>query len=86
MLFRSGHDMSIVNGISRIGFMKGGGKALWKDENIADSITVHAIDFIKHQFERREHYEEKPASKSVLSIKMLEYIVYILFSFLTLIN
>lgn len=41
------HDMSIVNGISRIGFMKGGGKALWKDENIADSIAVHAIDFIK---------------------------------------
>ena len=43
----NGHDMSIVNGISRIGFMKGGGKALWKDENIADSIAVHAIDFIK---------------------------------------
>ncbi|ADV42076.1 MAG: arylsulfatase [Bacteroides helcogenes] len=42
-----GHDQAIVNGISRIGFMKGGGKALWKDENIADSITVHAIDFIK---------------------------------------
>ena len=42
-----GHDMSIVNGIGRIGYMKGGGKALWKDENIADSITDHAIDFIK---------------------------------------
>lgn len=42
-----GHNQSIVNGISRIGYMKGGGKALWKDENIADSITVHAIDFIK---------------------------------------
>lgn len=42
-----GHDMSIVNGISRIGYMKGGGKALWKDENIADSITSHAIGFIK---------------------------------------
>ena len=42
-----GHDMSIVNGISRIGYMKGGGKALWKDENIADSITTHAIDFIR---------------------------------------
>lgn len=42
-----GHDMSIVNGIGRIGYMKGGGKALWKDENIADSITTHAIDFIK---------------------------------------
>ena len=42
-----GHDMTIVNGIGRIGYMKGGGKALWKDENIADSITSHAIDFIK---------------------------------------
>jgi len=39
--------MSIVNGISRIGFMKGGGKALWKDENIADSLTTHAIQFIE---------------------------------------
>ncbi len=42
-----GHDMSIVNGISRIGYMKGGGKALWKDENIADSIASHAIQFIR---------------------------------------
>lgn len=42
-----GHDMSIVNGIGRIGYMKGGGDALWKDENIADSITSHAVDFIK---------------------------------------
>lgn len=41
-----GHDMSIVNGIGRIGYMKGGGKALWKDENIADSITDHAVDYI----------------------------------------
>ena len=42
-----GHNYSIVNGIGRIGYMKGGGKALWKDENIADSITAHAVDFIK---------------------------------------
>ncbi len=41
-----GHDMSIVNGIGRIGYMKGGGSALWKDENIADSITLHAVDYI----------------------------------------
>lgn len=47
-----GHDMAIVNGIGRIGYMKGGGKALWKDENIADSITAHAIDFIN------EHKDE----------------------------
>lgn len=42
-----GHDMSIVNGISRIGFMKGGGKALWRDEDIADSIVTHAVRFIE---------------------------------------
>lgn len=41
-----GHDMSIVNGIGRIGYMKGGGKALWKDENIADSIAAHTIEFM----------------------------------------
>ena len=42
-----GHDQAIVNGISRIGFMKGGGKALWKDENIADTIAAKAVNFIK---------------------------------------
>ena len=42
-----GHNMAVVNGIGRIGYMKGGGKALWKDENIADSITAHALNFIK---------------------------------------
>ncbi len=47
-----GHNQSIVNGIGRIGYMRGGGKALWKDENIADSITLHAIDFIKENKDR----------------------------------
>lgn len=47
-----GHDMAIVNGIGRIGYMKGGGKALWKDENIADSITTHAIGFIREHKDR----------------------------------
>ncbi len=42
-----GHDMSIVNGISRIGFMKGGKSALWKDEEIADVITRKALAFIE---------------------------------------
>ena len=41
-----GHDMAIVNGIPRIGYMKGGGKALWKDEFIADVITQKAVEFI----------------------------------------
>lgn len=47
-----GHDMAIVNGISRIGYMKGGGKALWIDENIADTITNRAIQFIE---KNKEH-------------------------------
>lgn len=42
-----GHDQAIVNGISRIGYMKGGRGALWEDENIADSITDHAVRFIE---------------------------------------
>ena len=47
-----GHNNSIVDSISRIGYMKGGGAALWKDENIADSIVAHSIEFIKaHQNE-----------------------------------
>ena len=47
-----GHDMSIVNGISRIGYMKGGGKALWEDENIADTIAAKAVQFIERQKEK----------------------------------
>ena len=47
-----GHNYSVVNGIGRIGWMKGGGQALWQDENIADSITSHALTFIdQHQHE-----------------------------------
>lgn len=42
-----GHDQSIINGIGRIGYMRGGGKALWKDENLADSITAYAVNYIK---------------------------------------
>lgn len=50
-----GHAQAIVNGISRIGFMKGGEAARWVDENIADSITHHAIQFIA-----RASQEQKP--------------------------
>ena len=43
-----GHDMTIVNGISRIGYMSGGKSALWVDEDIADVITGKAVKFIKN--------------------------------------
>lgn len=47
-----GHDQAIVNGISRIGYMKGGGKALWKDEDIADTIAAKSVRFIEKNSER----------------------------------
>lgn len=42
-----GHDMTIVNGISRIGWMTGGKAARWKDEDMADDLTKRAVGFIE---------------------------------------
>jgi len=42
-----GHDMTIVNGVSRIGWMTGGKSALWIDEDIADIITGKAVKYIE---------------------------------------
>jgi arylsulfatase A-like enzyme len=47
-----GHNMAIVNGIGRIGFMKGGSKALWKDEDMADHFTAQALRFIRESKEQ----------------------------------
>lgn len=48
-----GHDQTIVNGISRIGYMSGGKSARWVDEDMADTITAKAVDFIEHNQARR---------------------------------
>lgn len=42
-----GHDQTIVNGISRIGYMTGGKAALWKDEDMAQVFTGKATAFIE---------------------------------------
>ena len=42
-----GHDQTIVNGISRIGYMSGGRSALWKDEDMADVFTARAVRFLE---------------------------------------
>lgn len=52
MQFSHGHDMTIVNGISRIGYMSGGKSALWNDENIAQTLTQKAVEFIE---DNQEH-------------------------------
>lgn len=46
MKLSHGHDNTIVNGISRIGYMSGGKAARWVDEDIADTITGKATAFI----------------------------------------
>jgi arylsulfatase A-like enzyme len=42
-----GHNNTIINGISRIGFMTGGNSARWVDEYMADAISQKALDFIE---------------------------------------
>jgi arylsulfatase A-like enzyme len=48
-----GHDQTIVNGISRIGWMSGGRAARWVDEDMAGVLTGKATAFIeRHRDER----------------------------------
>lgn len=42
-----GHDNTIVNGVGRIGWMTGGKSALWVDENMADTFTTKALQFVE---------------------------------------
>jgi arylsulfatase A-like enzyme len=44
-----GHNMTIVNGVSRIGFMSGGRSALWVDEDFADILVKKAETYISKQ-------------------------------------
>jgi len=52
MTFSNGHFHSINNGISRIGYQKGGKKAQWIDEDMSDLFLAEAQSFVKkHQAE-----------------------------------
>lgn len=42
-----GHNQAIVNGIGRIGYMRGGKKARWVDEDMADVFVEKANAFIE---------------------------------------
>ncbi|WP_439184269.1 sulfatase family protein [Carboxylicivirga taeanensis] len=46
-----GHNMSISNGVSRIGYMKGGKSALWVDEDMADTFLLKAKQFVSQNKE-----------------------------------
>ena len=41
-----GHNETVINGIGRIGMMKGGKSALWDDETMADVLVEKTTDFI----------------------------------------
>ena len=41
-----GHDQSIVNGVSRIGYLSGGKAARWSDEDMTDTYVKKASAFI----------------------------------------
>ncbi|GMV98655.1 MAG: arylsulfatase [Phycisphaerae bacterium] len=50
MNWSHGHNMAVVNDIGRIGYMSGGRRALWVDEDMADVFTRKALSFIeRHQ-------------------------------------
>ncbi len=52
LMYYKGHDQTIINGISRIGYMAGGTAAHWVDETIADTITAKAVNFIRKHASR----------------------------------
>lgn len=44
--YHHGHNQAIVNGVPRIGYMKGGKSALWRDEDMADYFVGKVKDYI----------------------------------------
>ncbi len=52
MKYSHGHDATIVNGVSRIGHMRGGKSALWNDESMAQVFAKKAVDFMAQNGDR----------------------------------
>ncbi|GJM65036.1 arylsulfatase [Persicobacter diffluens] len=42
------HSCSVINGVSRIGYMKGGKSALWSDENMAIDLVDRVKSYMKN--------------------------------------
>lgn len=51
-----GHDNTIHNGVSRIGYMSGGKSARWVDEDMADTLTTRACDFLDRQANTKQPF------------------------------
>lgn len=46
VMYDHGHDGTIINGVSRIGHMRGGESAIWDDETMGEVFADKAKDFI----------------------------------------
>ena len=51
MMWHHGHNGTIVNGVPRIGFMKGGESAKWSDIDMADYFLNKAKEYIEKKKE-----------------------------------
>lgn len=49
MDWSNGHNHAVVNGISRIGYMKGGKSALWEDDDMAKVFTRRAVEYMERE-------------------------------------
>ncbi|WP_439183413.1 sulfatase family protein [Carboxylicivirga taeanensis] len=47
MMWHHGHNSTIVNGVPRIGYMKGGEAAKWSDIDMADHFLVKVQEYVK---------------------------------------
>ncbi len=47
VMYDHGHDGTIINGVSRIGHMRGGESAIWNDETMGERFADKAIEFIE---------------------------------------
>ena len=47
MKWSHGHNNSVVNGIPRIGFMKGGKSAIWNDEDMSKTFLDKSNEYVK---------------------------------------
>ncbi len=52
MIHSHGHNNSIINGVGRIGFMRGGEKARWKDEDLSEKFLSEVKNFISESSEQ----------------------------------
>lgn len=51
-----GHDGHVTNGIGRIGFMKGGKRANWTDEELGYTFNSKAIGFIDESIKEKKQF------------------------------